>query len=127
MGVRNPMPLFILATPCSRTSMPKVRRRTSLPKSSMSHTPVASGHSIKEVGVISDTHGLVREEALAALQGSQLIIHAGDIGTPAVLERLREIAPVRAVRGNNDRAEWAHDLPETDVVEIGPHHIYLLH
>jgi uncharacterized protein len=93
----------------------------------MSRTPVASGHSIKEVGVISDTHGLVREEALAALHGSQLIIHAGDIGTPAVLERLREIAPVRAVRGNNDRAEWARDLPDTDVVEVGPHHIYLLH
>ena len=69
----------------------------------------------------------MREEALAALQGSQLIIHAGDIGTPAVLERLREIAPVRAVRGNNDRAEWARDLPDTDVVEIGPHHVYLLH
>lgn len=69
----------------------------------------------------------MREEALAALQGSQLIIHAGDIGTPAVLERLREIAPVRAVRGNNDRAQWARDLPDTDVVEIGPHHVYLLH
>jgi putative phosphoesterase len=69
----------------------------------------------------------MRDEALAALRGSQLIIHAGDIGTPEVLERLREIAPVRAVRGNNDRAEWARDLPETDVVELGPHHVYLLH
>src|SRR5829696_6053766 len=107
--------------------MPNVRRRTSLPKSSMSRTSQSSGHSIKEVGVISDTHGLMREEAIAALRGAQLIIHAGDIGTPAVLDRLREIAPVRAVRGNNDRAEWARDLPHTDVVEIGPHHIYLLH
>ena len=69
----------------------------------------------------------MREEALAALRVSELIIHAGDIGTPGVLERLREIAPVRAVRGNNDRAEWARDLPETDVVEVGPHHVYLLH
>lgn len=77
--------------------------------------------------MISDTHGLMREEAIAALRGSHLIIHAGDIGTPAVLDRLREIAPVRAVRGNNDRAEWARDIPETDVVEIGAHHIYLLH
>jgi putative phosphoesterase len=93
----------------------------------MSATPVSSGHSIKEVGVISDTHGLMREEALAALRGSQLIIHAGDIGTPAVLESLRAIAPVRAVRGNNDRAEWARDLPLTDVVEVGAHHLYLLH
>jgi putative phosphoesterase len=93
----------------------------------MSRTSQSSGHSIKEVGVISDTHGLMREEAIAALRGSQLIIHAGDIGTPAVLDRLREIAPVRAVRGNNDRAEWARDIPETDVVEVGSHHIYLLH
>jgi putative phosphoesterase len=69
----------------------------------------------------------VREEAIAALQGSQLIIHAGDIGTPAVLERLRAIAPVHAVSGNNDRDEWARSLPLTEVVEIGPHHVYLLH
>src|SRR5215212_5595152 len=107
--------------------MPKVSRRTSLPKSSMSRTSRSSGHSIKEVGVISDTHGLMREEAIAALRDVELIIHAGDIGTPAVLERLREIAPVRAVRGNNDRADWARDIPETDVVEIGPYHVYLLH
>lgn len=69
----------------------------------------------------------MRDEAIAALQGSELIIHAGDIGTPAVLERLREIAPVRAVRGNNDRDRWADALPLTDVVELGRHHIYLLH
>jgi putative phosphoesterase len=77
--------------------------------------------------VISDTHGLVREQALAALAGCELIIHAGDIGTPEVLERLREIAPVRAVRGNNDRGVWARSLPLNDVIEIGPHHVYLLH
>jgi putative phosphoesterase len=79
------------------------------------------------VGVISDTHGLLRDEAVAALQGSELIIHAGDIGKPEVLERLREIAPVHAVRGNNDRDAWASRLPLTEVVEIGGLHAYLLH
>lgn len=69
----------------------------------------------------------MREEAIAALQGCGLIIHAGDIGTPAVLERLREIAPVHAVRGNNDRNEWARALPLTEVVELGRRHVYLLH
>ena len=69
----------------------------------------------------------MREEAIAALQGCGLIIHAGDIGTPAVLERLREIAPVHAVRGNNDRNEWARVLPLTEVVELGRRHVYLLH
>jgi putative phosphoesterase len=93
-----------------------------MPRSSLS-----SGHSIKQVGVISDTHGLVRDEALRALEGSELILHAGDIGGPEVLERLREIAPVHAVRGNNDRDEWARALPLTEVVELGAHHVYLLH
>ena len=79
------------------------------------------------MGVISDTHGLLRDEALAALQGSELIIHAGDIGTPEVLERLRTIAPVRAVRGNNDRGDWASGLPLIDVVEFADLHVYLLH
>jgi putative phosphoesterase len=93
----------------------------------MVRTSISSRHSIKDVGVISDTHGLVREEALTALAGCELIIHAGDIGSPEVLERLREIAPVRAVRGNNDRAVWARSLPLNDVIEIGAHHVYLLH
>jgi uncharacterized protein len=93
----------------------------------MVRTSISSRHSIKDVGVIADTHGLVREQALAALAGCELIIHAGDIGTPEVLERLREIAPVRAVRGNNDRGVWARSLPLNDVIEIGPHHVYLLH
>jgi putative phosphoesterase len=93
----------------------------------MSSTPVFNRHSIKQVGVISDTHGLVREEALAALQGSELIIHAGDIGNPAVLDRLRAIAPVHAVRGNNDRDAWASALPLTEVVEFGGIYAYLLH
>src|SRR4051812_29020601 len=102
--------------------MPSARRRTSLPRSSMATTDVVSSrHSSKQVGVISDTHGLVREEALAALRGSSLILHAGDIGAPEVLERLREIAPVHAVRGNNDRDAWGRSLPLTEVVEIGAH------
>jgi putative phosphoesterase len=84
-------------------------------------------HSIKQVGVISDTHGLLREEALDALRGSDLILHAGDIGSPEVIRALERIAPVRAVRGNNDRDEWGRSLPLTDVVELGEHLVYLLH
>ncbi len=79
------------------------------------------------VGVISDTHGLLRPEALAALAGSALILHAGDVGDPSVLVRLAEIAPVRAVRGNNDRGAWARALPPTDLVDAGGARIYLLH
>jgi len=84
-------------------------------------------HSIKQVGVISDTHGLLREEALDALRGSDLIVHAGDIGSPEVIRALGRIAPVRAVRGNNDRDEWGRSLPLTDIVELGEHLVYLLH
>ena len=69
-----------------------------------------------KIGLISDTHGLMRFEALAALAGSDLIIHAGDIGKPEVLEALRKIAPVAAIRGNNDRGDWASKLP--DVLEL---------
>jgi uncharacterized protein len=79
------------------------------------------------IGVISDTHGLVRPEAVKALQGVELIIHAGDIGKPEVLEALGAIAPVVAVRGNNDTGDWAHALPETEVVEIGHVALYVLH
>jgi putative phosphoesterase len=79
------------------------------------------------VGVISDTHGLVRPEALAALQGVSVIIHAGDVGTPEVLQQLETVAPVVAVRGNTDRDTWAHRLPATEVVEIGLVSIYVLH
>ena len=79
------------------------------------------------MGVISDTHGLLRPEAVEALQGSELILHAGDVGGPEVLEALEGIAPVVAVRGNMDRTPWARDLPETEVVEVGGAHIYILH
>ena len=79
------------------------------------------------LGLISDTHGLLRPEALAALRGSELILHAGDIGNPAILEKLSEIAPVVAVCGNNDAGPWASKLPETVIVEAGEISIYILH
>src|SRR5690349_10597510 len=79
------------------------------------------------IGVISDTHGLLRPEAIAALQGSDYIIHAGDVGDPAILSNHASIAPVTAVRGNVDRERWARDLPETNVLEVGSTSIYVLH
>ncbi|MBV8775323.1 MAG: metallophosphoesterase family protein, partial [Deltaproteobacteria bacterium] len=79
------------------------------------------------VGLISDTHGLMRHEALGALQGSDLIVHAGDVGDPGVLESLARIAPLRAIRGNNDRGAWATKLPTTEVIELGGYSIYVLH
>jgi uncharacterized protein len=79
------------------------------------------------VGVISDTHGLVRPEALDTLRGCELIIHCGDVGSAAVLDALRAVAPVRAVRGNNDKGPWASELPADDVVEIGSDLVYVIH
>jgi uncharacterized protein len=79
------------------------------------------------VGVISDTHGLMRPEALAALSRVDHILHAGDIGSEEVLEALRRIAPVTAVRGNNDRDGWAHKLPETQRVRFAEHDVYVIH
>jgi uncharacterized protein len=79
------------------------------------------------VGLISDTHGLLRPEALAALQGSDFIIHAGDIGDPSVLDRLSTIAPVTAVRGNNDNDAWASGVRETEVLAVGAALIYIIH
>lgn len=79
------------------------------------------------IGLISDTHGLLRPEAVAALGGSDAIIHAGDIGDPAILTELARIAPVSAVRGNVDRADWARAVPQTEVLEAGGVLIYILH
>lgn len=79
------------------------------------------------LGVISDTHGLVRPEALRALEGVERILHLGDVGQPGVLSVLASLAPVTAVRGNVDRGEWADALPETEVVEIEAASLYLLH
>jgi uncharacterized protein len=80
-----------------------------------------------KVGVISDTHGLLRPEALDRVSGVDAIVHAGDIGDPAILTRLRELAPVTAVRGNIDTSSWSKELPETDVLEIGGVSLYVLH
>jgi len=79
------------------------------------------------IGLISDTHGLLRPEALAFLRGSDRIVHGGDIGQAAVLEQLASIAPVTAVRGNNDHGAWAEAIPETDVLEVGEVLIYVIH
>jgi uncharacterized protein len=79
------------------------------------------------IGVISDTHGLLRLEALDALRGSQHIIHAGDVGSAEILEKLSAIAPVTAVRGNIDKDAWARKLPEFDILEIAGISIHLLH
>ncbi len=83
--------------------------------------------STRIIGVISDTHGLVRPEALRALKGADLLIHAGDIGSPEVIEALKSIASVVAVRGNIDTGEWAYNFPETEVVEFEGVLIYVLH
>jgi uncharacterized protein len=83
--------------------------------------------NVRVIGLISDTHGLLREEAVQALRGVDLILHAGDVGDPAILKRLKTIAPVVAVRGNIDTAPWASELPLTAVVEAGPANFYVLH
>jgi uncharacterized protein len=79
------------------------------------------------IGVISDTHGLLRPEALAALAGVDHILHAGDVGDAAILDALRETAPVTAIRGNVDVAGACAELPATDVVELGDRLFYLVH
>jgi putative phosphoesterase len=84
-------------------------------------------NDMHELGIISDTHGLMRPEAIKALTGTTLIIHAGDIDTPEVLGALHAVAPVVAVRGNNDKGNWAQALPETEVVEVGGVALYVLH
>lgn len=80
-----------------------------------------------KIGVISDTHGLVRPQVFEVFQGVNVILHAGDIGHADVLTKLKTIAPVFAVRGNNDRSDWAAGLPTTQVVERDQHVFYILH
>jgi len=80
-----------------------------------------------KVGLISDTHGLLRPEAIESLRGSDYIVHAGDIGDPDILKALAEIAPVTAVRGNNDKGPWALTIRETEVLRVGEVCIYVLH
>lgn len=79
------------------------------------------------IGLISDTHGLLRPQALEALRGCELILHAGDVGKPEILTALRELALVIAVRGNVDQGDWAKVLPETAVAEAGAILLYVLH
>jgi putative phosphoesterase len=79
------------------------------------------------IGVISDTHGLLRPEVARVFTKVDLILHAGDIGTPEVLQELKSIAPVIAVRGNNDKGPWAEMIPETEVTEIVGNRVYILH
>jgi len=79
------------------------------------------------IGLISDTHGLLRPEALAFLRGADRIVHGGDIGSAGILEALGAIAPVVAVRGNNDFGAWAGRVPETELVELAGVHLYVIH
>ncbi len=89
--------------------------------------PRAGGETRVRVGVISDTHGLLRPEALAALRGADHLVHAGDIGTPEVLRELRAVAPLTVVRGNNDRETWARTIPDAASVRLGGIVLYVLH
>lgn len=79
------------------------------------------------IGLISDTHGLLRPEALAFLEGSDFIVHGGDIGNAAILEMLARIAPLTVVRGNNDREAWADRIAETELVKFGGVLVYAIH
>ncbi|HEU0265684.1 MAG TPA: metallophosphoesterase family protein [Geobacterales bacterium] len=90
-------------------------------------TTMTEGEKGVTIGVISDTHGLLRPEVERIFAGCQQIIHAGDLGGKGVLERLSALAPVTAVRGNVDRDPWSASLPLTEVVRCGPHLAYLLH
>jgi len=89
--------------------------------------PVKPEKVQKVIGVISDTHGLLRPEAVVALRGVDLILHAGDVGNSEILQTLKEIAPVVAVRGNNDKGDWAEELPHWEVTEVEAIHIYMIH
>jgi uncharacterized protein len=102
----------------------KTRRDTPKSKALSDHL---SDQKTGVIGLISDTHGLLRPEAVQALQGSDLIIHAGDVGDPRILEELRLLAPVVAVRGNVDTSAWCANLPQTAVANVGPALIYALH
>ncbi len=79
------------------------------------------------VGLISDTHGLLRPEAKALLHGCDYIVHCGDIGAPEILDELAALAPLTAVRGNNDIGAWADRLPETQILEVGALCLYVIH
>ncbi len=92
----------------------------------MTAQAAAASHSFR-IGLISDTHGLLRPEAMAALRGADHLIHAGDIGKPFILEELATLAPLTAVRGNNDTGEWAAQLPDAVSVELAGMPVHILH
>src|SRR5438445_146044 len=83
--------------------------------------------NVQRVGLISDTHGLVRPQALDALNGVDFIIHAGDIGAPEVIDALKRIAPVVAIKGNNDREGWAKSLPDMKLVKTTDVKLFIIH
>jgi putative phosphoesterase len=109
---------------------PKAARKDEIEKPMIKcddQTRRSNNDELITLGVISDTHGLLRPEALAVLRGSDRILHAGDVGDSAILDALAKIAPVTAIRGNVDTDDWAQALPETEVVETGGISIYILH
>lgn len=87
----------------------------------------ADARAMSRIGLISDTHGLLRPEARAFLQGSDYIVHGGDIGHQGILEELIKLAPVTAVRGNNDKGEWAESLRESEFLQVGEVLVYVIH
>lgn len=89
--------------------------------------PSLDPHSTCRIGVLSDTHGLLRPEVVNALKGVDRIVHAGDLDTPEIIEALMKIAPVTAVKGNMDHGEWSRGLQQTEVVKVGKHFLYVLH
>jgi uncharacterized protein len=84
-------------------------------------------NAVDVIGLISDTHGLVRPQAIEALQGVDLIIHAGDIGKPEVLDALKAISPLVAIKGNNDIGAWAKPLPDTRLVQAADVKLFVIH
>ena len=93
----------------------------------MEQCDLTSSRARKVIGVISDTHGLLRPEAVRELAGVDLILHAGDIGKAEVLTELKKIAPVAAIKGNNDTGDWARRLPAVRTVKVGQHRLYMIH
>jgi uncharacterized protein len=93
----------------------------------MLHTQTEKNDDLHVIGLISDTHGLIRPQALEALQGVDLIVHAGDIGKPEVISALKVVAPVVAIKGNNDTGIWAKPLPETKSVKAGGTLLFIIH